>query len=725
MKTKTMLICLLTILMVLSTIGKTQEKPPLIQAKPVEDTYFGKKISDPYRYMENLQDPEVMQWIKAQSEYSRSVLNSIPGRQSLIDKMWEFDKRKSSTISQLKRTENDRYFYIKTMPAEETGKLFYRDGYKGKESLLYNPQTFSTDTTRNYLLTNISPSDDGAKIFFVIYPAYRSRNFVYITMDVENKEIVEQIDRRRMSIVSWLPDGNGYLIIRPNETPNKEGKVSIKDSRICLHYIGTDPKTDKEIFSRLKCPELDIKPEDVPYAIYNKNSQYIFCSLLSSDKRKSVFYAPTAGINKEKMDWKHLFKKEDEVYNFIATEKELYVRTPKEASNFKILKTSLKNPDLANAEIVIPENPLAPLTSFKITNEGIYFILCKNGVQNNLYHLFYGEKKPVEIELPSAASTLSLSTKGFKFSDVWIDLSGWVGDDQRYRYLHKNNGFKLENLSNIPEFPEYKDLMMENLMITSHDGVKVPLSLLYKKGIKKNGENSVLFFGYGAYGRLTNSIVDPNLLLWILEGGIFAVAHVRGGGELGDQWHKAGVKTTKPNTWKDLIACAEYLIAENYTRNQKIAINSLSAGGILIGRAMTERPDLFAAAIPEVGLLNPLRLEKLKVSPYQVYEFGNVKDFTECMALIEMDPYLHLKAGIKYPATLVTAGILDPMIISWVPAKFAARLQSVNASDKPILFWANPEAGHLGDTKKQQFEALADVLSFALWQTGHPKYQKE
>ena len=724
MKTKTTLICLLTILMVLSTTGKTQEKPPLIQAKPVEDEYFGKKISDPYRNMEDLQNPEVMRWIKAQSEYSRSVLNSIPGRQSLIDKMWEFDKRKSSTIRQLKITDNDRYFYLKTMPAEETTKLFYRDGYQGTESLLFDPQTFRTDTTRNYLLTNISPSHDGAKIFFVLYPADRSRNFVIITMDVENKKIVEQIDRRWMSIASWLPDGNGYLINLPNETSSKESKVSIKDSRVCLHYIGTDPKTDKEIFSRAKYPELGIKPEDIPDVAY-VNSQYIFCSLASTDKRKSVFYAPASEIRKEKMDWKHLFKREDEFYNFIATEKELYVRTPKEASNFKILKTSLKNPDLANAEVVIPENPLASLRSFKITNEGIYFILYKNGVQYNLYHLFYGEKKAVEIELPSVASTLSLRTKGVKFSDVWIGLSGWVDDYQRYRYLHKHNRFKLENLTTIPEYPEYTDLILENLMITSHDGVKVPLSLIYKKGIKKKGENSVLLFGYGAYGRLTSTVVDPNILLWTLEGGIFAIAHVRGGGELGTQWHKAGRKTTKPNTWKDLIACAEYLIAENYTRSQKIAINSLSAGGILIGRAMTERPDLFAAAIPQVGLLNPLRLEKLKGSHFQVNEFGNVKDLTECMALFEMDPYLHLKAGIKYPATLVTAGMFDPMISPWMPAKFAARLQSVNASDKPILFWANPEAGHLGDTKKHQFETLADVLSFALWQTGHPKYHKE
>jgi prolyl oligopeptidase len=725
MKTKTMLICLTTFLMALNTTGKAQKKPPLMQAKPVEDEYFGKKISDPFRYMEDLQDPEVMQWIKAQSEYSRSVLNSIPGRQSLIDKMWELDKRKSSTISQLKITDNDRYFYLKTMPDEETGKLFYRDGYQGTESLLYNPQTFDTDTTRNYSLTNISPSDDGAKVFFLLYPADGSGNNVFITIDVESKKIVEQIERPWMSIASWLPDGRGYLINLPNETHIKEKKASYNDSRICLHYIGSDPTTDKEIFSRTKYPELGIKPEDMPNATYDKNSQNIFCFLLSSDRRNNVFYAPTAEINKEKIDWKHLFKREDEVYNFIATEKELFLRTPKEAPNFKILKTSLKNSDLANAEVVIPENPLASLTSFRITNEGIYFILSRNGIQNNLYHLFYGEKIAVEIELPKAAITLSLSTKGFKSSDLWIDLSGWVGDYQRYRYLGKNNGFILESLSTIPEYPEYTDLMVEKLMITSHDGVKVPLSLVYKKGIEKNGENSVLFFGYGAYGQLTYPVVDPNLLLWVHEGGIFAVAHVRGGGELGEQWHKAGVKTTKPNTWKDLIACAEYLIAENYTRSQKIAITSLSAGGILIGMAMTERPDLFAAAIPQVGLLNPLRLEKLPVYPFHVNEFGNVNDFTECMALIEMDPYLHLEAGIKYPATLITAGMIDPMIISWVPAKFAARLQSANASDKPILFWANPEAGHLGNSKKQQFEALADVLSFALWQTGHPKYLKE
>jgi prolyl oligopeptidase len=282
----------------------------------------------------------------------------------------------------------------------------------------------------------------------------------------------------------------------------------------------------------------------------------------------------------------------------------------------------------------------------------------------------------------------------------------------------------MENLSDIAEYPEYTDLIAEEIMVESHDGVMVPLSLIYNKGIVKNGRNRVLFYGYGAYGSSMNPFFSPNFLLWTNDGGILAIPHVRGGGELGDKWHKAGFKTTKPNTWKDLIACAEYLIDKDYTSNEYIAISGGSAGGILIGRALTERPDLFAAAIPSVGCLNPLRAEESPNGPVNVPEFGTVKDSVECMALIEMDSYLHLNDGVKYPATLITAGMNDPRVIAWQPAKFAARLQAANASDKPILFWADFEAGHgIGNTKSKRFESLADELSFAFWQTGHKKYQ--
>jgi prolyl oligopeptidase len=637
--------------------------------------------------------------------------------------MRDFDERRSSKISGLNITENNRYFYLKITSSEEKEKLYFREGYEGEESLLYDPDTFSSDTTKNNVIYGNSPSPDGSKVAFYIF-----RDGPLLIMDVENKKLYpEQLDRWKVGIISWLPDGSGFLYdsYQYSDVHNKDsGKNNIG---MYLHIVGTDPVADREIFSKEKYPELGITSEEIPMVIYDKYSHYLF-GLIGLN----VFYAPATELNKEKIAWKYLFnKRKDEVslsgfvIGGITTENDLYIKTSKNAPNFKVIKISLKKPDLAKAEVVVPENSQATLTSFKLTSEGMYYTLVKNGIQAKLYHLPYGTKKAVGLVLPFAAGSISLSTKGYKFSDVWVSISGWTSDSQRYRYLTDKNEFKLENLSDVAEYPEYSNLIAEEVMVESHDGVKVPLSLVYKKGIRKNGNNPVLIYGYGGHGDSVSPRFDPiSRLLWTLEGGIYAVAHVRGGGELGEQWHKAGKKSTKPNTWKDLIACAEYLVTEKYTSPKKIAIYSLSAGGILVGRAMTERPDLFAAVISRVGIMNPLRFEETDNGRDNVHEYGTVKDSIECMALIEMDSYLHLKDGVKYPATLVTAGMSDQKVVAWQPGKFAARLQAANTSDKPILFWVDYEAGHgSGMTKSKQFESLADILSFALWQTGNPKYQ--
>jgi len=723
MKTKTFLVFLTLILLVHCTSNDTKKQPPMAQVKPVEDVYFGIKISDPYRYMENLNDSSVKQWFKAQADYSRSILNSIPGRQGLIDKMIEFDGRKSSQINLYQITDSDRYFYLKTTPADETGKLFYRDGFKGEEGLLYDPEKHKSDTTQKFVISSVSASFDGSKVAFDIAPNGSESSEILI-MDVENKKIYpERIDRCWSASPSWLPDGSGFLYnrLQSSDVHQKDRELN---SKTYLHMIGNDPSNDKEIFSRVKYPELGINPADMPIVVYDKDCNYIFGYLSTVDNRLNVYYAPYSELKKEKITWKHLFKPEDEVYTAFKTEKEIYVYTPKGAPNFKILRTSLVNPDLSTAEIVVPEDPQKKLTSFTLTSDGLYYTLSENGVKEEFYFLSKGEKPGRKIDLPFAAGTVGIYTKGLKFSDVWVYIMGWTSDYQRYRYSPQKNEFTLENLSSKAEYPEYTDLIVEELMIPSHDGVKVPLSLVYKKDIKKTGKNPVFFFGYGAYGASMNPFFSPEILLWTKDGGILAVAHVRGGGELGNQWYKGGYKTTKPNTWKDLIACAEYLVNENYTSPKKIAIYSASAGGILIGRALTERPDLFAAAIPEVGCLNTLRGEESPNGPINAPEFGTVKDSVECMALIEMDSYLKIKDGVKYPATLITAGMNDPRVIAWQPAKFAARLEAANTSDKPILFWTDFEAGHgIGNTKTKVFESLADVLSFSFWQTGHPDFQ--
>lgn len=700
----------------------SRNSPSPAPVKPVEEFVCGKKVVDRYRYMENTGDPEVMAWFKEQSEYSRSVLNRIPGRKELINKMQEFDSRKPVRAYNLHITDNDRYFYLKRTPSDETGKLYFRDGFHGNETLLFDPSGYAKNNGDYYTVGTIAPSDDGSKIAFSIFPN-GSENAVLLIMDVNKKTFFpEKIDRCRFASPSWLPDNSAFLYNRLH--PAVPGANPQHDSATRLHYPGTDPSADKVIFSRTLNPELAIRPEDIPRVAIHKESGRLFGFVSSVDRRLTVYYAPASEHKKKKITWEKLFEPKDEIHDFELTDKDIYILTPKNAPGFRLLKTPLQNPDPAHAEVVVPEFPGKTLSGFVLTKDGLYYTLSRNGVRRELFFQEYGSRSPSKITLPFEAGTIVLSSKGFIFSDVWVLLAGWNSDYQRYRFDKQKGIFSKETLSSPAEYPEYKDLVVEEITVPSHDGVRIPLSLIYRKGLEKNGENPVLMYGYGAYGKSLTPFFSPSLLLWTWKGGILAILHVRGGGELGDTWHSAGMKATKPNTWKDTIASAEYLVRKGYTSPRKIVLNGGSAGGILVGRAIIERPELFAAAIPQVGAMNPLRGEETPNGPVNVPEFGTVSIPEECRALLAMDPYLNLRDGVNYPAALVTAGLNDPRVAAWQPAKFAARMQAATASHRPVLFFSNFKAGHgIGSTKTIAFETLADVLSFGLWQTGHPEFR--
>lgn len=719
---------LLILALALACSPKTEKQVelPAIPETPVRlvtDTLYGQAIQDPYRYLENLKDTAVEQWYKAHADRARLVLDALAGRQGLIDNMKMFDERKSNKVFNLNITESNRYFYLKQTPADETGKLFYRDGFDGKEELLFDPEKYDPTARQKYVISSHYPSPDGKNIALEIAPN-GSESAELIIMDVDKKSYYpERMDRCWFASCSWLPDGKSFYYNRLQSADvhdlNRE-----KDSKVYIHKIGQDASMDKEVFSRTHDPGLDIKAEEFPILSYDKDSGYIFGFAYSVDNRMKAWYAPASEMTKPKIAWKKLFALDDEVYSFFPTNKEVFILTPKGAPKYQIKKFPIGNADLSKATVVVPEFADRSIQQFTLNNESLYFTTSKNGVTANLYRLPLATTKVEEVQLPIAAGSAYITTRGFMFPDVWVSMSGWSQDGKRYRFNPQNSEFKVETLSSEASYPEYANLMVEEVMVKSHDGVEVPLSIIYDKNIKKDGSAPVFLMGYGAYGISINPFFSPSFLLWTTKGGVLAIAHIRGGGELGDDWHKAGQKTTKPNTWKDLIACAEYLVSNQYTSPKKIAINGGSAGGILIGRAMTERPDLFAAAIPEVGCLNPLRAEESPNGPVNVPEFGTVKDSAEFAALVEMDSYLHVKDGVEYPATLITAGINDPRVIAWQPGKFAARLTAANKSDKPVLFLTDFEAGHgIGDTKTKQFESLSDVMSFAFWQTGHPEFQ--
>ncbi|NTU57705.1 MAG: S9 family peptidase [Chlorobiaceae bacterium] len=688
----------------------------------VVDTLCGEEVADPYRPLENLKEPQVQAWYRQESDRARTLLDAIPGRNGLIRKMQEFDKRRPAKVYSLVITENDHYFYLKQTPSDETGKLFFRKGFRGKERKLLDPATFSEGGV-NFVVSQVAPNIDGSKIVVSLSPN-GSEDSVLLVMEVSTGKIYpERINRCWFASPSWLPDGKSFFYNRLNPGALHD-KDREKDSRIFLHVTGTDPSSDREIFSRTTNPEMGIRPEDIPAVFFDRNSNHLYASIESVDPKINAWYAPVNTVSEKIIPWKRLISPKDEVYSFGTTKTDIYLFTPKNAPRFKVLKTSLEHPDIDHARTVIDQQPDASISGFVLTSDGIFYTLSINGVKEELYHIGYNGKSAEKIALPVDAGTIHLSSKGFDKKEIWTLMAGWSQDYRRYRYELKHNRFIDETLSSPAKYPEYAKLNVEEVMVPSHDGVMIPLSLIHNRGIAKDGHNPVLIYGYGAYGNSMTPFFSPSLLLWTNKGGILAVAHVRGGGELGDAWHKAGMKTSKPNTWKDLIACAEYLVSEKYTSPRHIAINSASAGGILVGRAMTERPDLFAAVIPQVGALNPVRGEESPNGPVNVPEFGTVKNPVECKALIEMDPYLHLRKGVAYPAALVTAGMNDPRVIAWQPGKFAARLQASTASKNPVLFFTDYKAGHgIGDTKTKQFEAIADMLSFGLWQTGQPEFQ--
>jgi prolyl oligopeptidase len=271
-----------------------------------------------------------------------------------------------------------------------------------------------------------------------------------------------------------------------------------------------------------------------------------------------------------------------------------------------------------------------------------------------------------------------------------------------------------------------KDFVSEERRATAPDGTQIPLSIVYKKGTRLDGSNPTALIGYGAYGDVWKPGFSRRNSEWIERGGILAVAHVRGGGEFGEAWHLAGQKLTKPNTWRDFIACAQYLIDHKYTSTPRLGIWSQSAGGVLIGRSVTERPDLFAAAVDGVPVSDAVRFETGEGGPVNTHEFGSVATEDGFKGLYEMSAYAHVKQGTDFPAIMVTAGANDPRVDPWQGAKMAARLEAANAGAKPILFRVNYDAGHgLTDTVSQQVSDWTDIFTFFLWQFGDKDFQPQ
>lgn len=700
------------------------QKTNLASIKSTENEYFGTRVLDEYRNLENLNDPNTTNWMKSQTAYTNSVLDLIPKKNYYLDKRLEFNKRQGYTLSDLKITNNDKYFYLKKKSYEKRAKLYYRDGLIGKEELLYDPINYkSNEINHEFVINYINPCWDGSKV--AISMAEKGKELAeVIILDVKKKhiykEVITQIEPVSGGGVKWLHDNSGFFYLYYPTTDSKSLDF-YKNSQTVLYKIGTDPKKINDVFSAKNNPDLNISEDQFPMIMnFDTDDQYYIGMLVDYPTYRQTFIINRKDLLDGKKNWKQFYAPSDKAKNMEVWKDKVIFLSAYNTSFNKLCRTSINDPNFKDPEVLIPEKKDEFIKSYRVTSDGIYYTTTKNGVEAKLY--LYKDGKDTLIQLPYPSGSINLECKGESYSDFWITCSGWANDEQRFRYDIKTNTFKPENLTPIAEFPEFKDIIVKEITIKARDGEEIPVSLIYNKNIKKNGENIILLDSYGSYGISMNPFFSITYLLWVNEGGMVAVAHVRGGGEKGEKWRLGGYKETKPNTWRDLIDCTEYLIREKYTSKDKVAIWGASAGGITVGRAMTERPDLFKAVIAEVGVMNPLRDETTPNG--QPKEFGTIKDPKEFKALLEMDSYHHLKKGVKYPATFITGGINDQRVTVWEPVKFAAKLMADDASNNPILLKIDFEGGHGGNIPPaQRYANLGDIFAFALWQLGHPDYQ--
>jgi prolyl oligopeptidase len=684
--------------------------PPVARIEPVTETFFGAKITDDYRWMENPKDKEWEPYMRGQADFARAQLDAIPGRADLLKKVSGLsgDLEVASGI----QVAGENVFVEKRPAGANNFRLYVRNGFDGTDRLLINPET-RTKGEVSYSLNYWSASPDGKWVAYGMSAA-GSENAVIEIMEVATGKVLpERIDRAQYASPSWLRDSSGFFFNRLAEG-EKLGSLGYYKNSVCwLHKLNTDPKTDVKVLARGKHKEMTIDEIEFPYVNVTDGSEFAVAGLFAGVQNEITLYVNTLKAAVNGTDgWRKICGPEDKITGWAQRGDDIYLLTYNGAPRYRVLQVTAQMPAIATAKQVVPQSDVVIQGVFA-AKDAVYISDMSDGISKMRRLTADGKIAPVALPL---AGTVGNTFIGQDFDGAVFGLQSWVRPNTIYR-LDAAGKVAPTTLVAPPKI-DVSGYDSVEVLAKAKDGVTIPLSIVFKKGIKRDGSAPTLMQAYGAYGISQEAFFNARMTAWLDKGGIWATAKVRGGGERGREWHEGGRLLTKPNTWRDLIACAEYLIAEKWTSAAKLAINGGSAGGITMGRAMTERPDLFGVVIANVGVHNSLRAEFSQNGPPNIPEFGSVKTEAGFKGLLAMDSTQHVKKGVKYPATLLTTGMTDPRVEPWQIAKFAAHLQAKSASGKPVLLRVDFNAGHgLGSTRAQRDAEIADMFAFILDQT--------
>jgi len=695
--------------------------PPIVPVREVRETHHGVEVVDPYRWMEDMASPEAKAHLEAQDEYARAQLARIPGREALLARIRELSAANVSITSVA--IANGKVFYLKLAPGRATPVLCVRDGFAGAERVLVDPAKFDA-APRRAALAWYHASPDGRRVAYGVALGGTEDATLRVLEVAGGKDSGVAIDRARFNAqLGWHHDSNAFYYAR---VPEGQREVAKRNAGIRLyrHVMGRAAAQDEIVFASGVGGAREVPEFVYPSLVVPEDSNYAYAIARNGVAREIALYqSPVKDLAAGSPRWTRIVTFEDGVTAMTAWKDDIYLLSHKGAPRHRIVVLKASKPEIAKAKVAVPQGD-SVIVSMSLAADALYLRTTVGGLER-LERLNFGVAASKTPEFVKTAFDVAMAqivthprrpgailrTQGFMEAPAVIAVEARTGN-------LKNTGLQPAPAADYSAMDEVR------LYAPSHDGVKIPVTLLYRKTTMLSADNPTLLIGYGAYGISMAPTFDPTRLAWLERGGIIAIAHLRGGGEYGEEWHRAGYKATKQNTILDFIAVAEFLIQYGFTTPRHLAIQGTSAGGIPSAGAMVRRPDLFAAVVPRVAVLDMLRMEFSQNGPANIPEFGSVATREGFDALFGMSSYHWVKDGTDYPAVLLTTGLNDPRVDPWQAAKMAARLQAANPGGRPVLLRVEREGGHgRGSTRAQREEELADIYAFLLWRFGVPAFQ--
>ena len=664
------------------------------------DTYFGTQVSDPYRWLEDDRSAETAQWIKAQNDFTFGYLSKIPYRQAIkekLEKLWNYEKLSAPF------TEGDYTYYYKNDGLQNQSVL-YRKDKEGKEEIFLNPNTFSKDGTTS--LGDVAFSEDGSLVAYLISEGGSDWRKGIVLDAKTKKRIGDTLVDIKFSSIAWK--GNeGFFYSSYDKPKGSELSAKTDQHKLYYHKLGTSQKSDKLIFGGTPTEKYRYVSGTV-----SNDGKYLFISVANATSGNKLFVKDLSNPKSSLVTITNNFDGDTGFVNNQGTT--LFLETNINAPNGRLVKVDFKNPQPEHWQDVIPETK----NVLSITTAGKYlFAKYMVDALSQVKQYDYEGKLIREVKLPSIGSAGGFYAKKDE-THTYFSFTNYAYPTQIYKMDLATGATELYWKPAIAfDATHYES---KQVFYTSKDGTKIPMMITYKKGIKLNGKNPTLLYGYGGFNISLMPTFGVANAVWLELGGVYAVPNLRGGGEYGKQWHDAGTKMQKQNVFDDFIAAAEYLIKEKYTSPQYLAIRGGSNGGLLVGATMLQRPDLFKVALPAVGVLDMLRYHTFTAGAGWAYDYGTSDDSKEMFEYLKgYSPLHNVKQGVAYPATLITTGDHDDRVVPAHSFKFAAELQAKQTGNNPILIRIETNAGHgAGTPVSKTIEQNADLQAFTLWNMG-------